>query len=119
MKIGLTKRQKNTHIFFDEQSCLTFEIKKGRLGFKLPLIARNAAKRQAHWQRKTGCNPGGKDMKNIISCKFNMGCVELLLGDSHLIKCIAFCVKICNNKYIITNLLSTEVNDGGYIFDEN
>ncbi|MPM70142.1 hypothetical protein SDC9_117095 [bioreactor metagenome] len=71
MKTGLTKRQKTTHIFFDEQSsiievqthntdlknrltkyaaeyldsckqtdddeqgCLTFEIKKGRLGFKL------------------------------------------------------------------------------------
>lgn len=71
MKTGLTKRQKTTHIFFDEQSsiievqtyntdlrnrltkyaadypglcrqtdddergCLTFEIKKGRFGFKL------------------------------------------------------------------------------------
>ncbi|MPM70143.1 hypothetical protein SDC9_117096 [bioreactor metagenome] len=58
-------------------------------------------------------------MKNIISCKFNMGCLELLLGDPHLIECIAFCVEICDNKNIIINLLSTEVKDGVYIFDEN
>ncbi|MCD8048714.1 MAG: hypothetical protein LUG52_03785 [Clostridia bacterium] len=37
MKTGISKKQKITNISFDddEMSCLTFEVRKGRFGFKL------------------------------------------------------------------------------------
>lgn len=89
----------------NEQGGLTFEIEKGRFGFKL------TTPYSEHWRkaasvlaRKNAYNQGGKVMENIISCKFNMGCLEPLLSHPLLIKCIAFCVEICDNKFVLKSL---------------
>lgn len=95
MKIGLTKRQKTTHIFFDEQSSivevqthnsdlknrltkyvtdypdlckqtdddeqggLTFEIEKGRFGFKLTApYSEDRRKAASALAKKNGIKPG-------------------------------------------------------------
>ena len=55
MRTGLTKKQKTTVIYFDEQGGLTFEIEKGRLSFRLT-APYSEERRQAasEWAKKNG-----------------------------------------------------------------
>ena len=53
MRTGLTKKQKTTVIYFDEQSGLTFEIEKGRLSFRLTAPYSEERKQVAsEWAKK-------------------------------------------------------------------